>query len=395
MSNEIARQIIMASLFTPRANGRWGLPMLGEADPGVGKSSITEYDVRSYGMEPITLIGSLRPAEDFLGFPKVSQDGRSFEYIPPAWAVKANEMGRAVVFFDEFTAGQSPRTFAAMLRIILEGEVGEFSLPKGVRFIGMCNPADQSPGGQELPLPLANRFGHIKWPTPSSEDWVNYLMSPASDGKPPEAKFDPDKKEAEVMDKWHDNFSWAVGMFAGAMRNAPDLLHKVPARDSDQATKGWSSPRSNEFAVRALASSRIHKLDALATEMFVEAFIGHPAASTLFQHINTQDMPDAVDVLDGKAKWKYDPKRLDITYSLLVTMTRLVCNPDQKNNDVRVENYWKSVEPIVSDAPDLMAQHVEAVYYSRNKALKKHPTLKKSLTKLAPILRNAKVSVNK
>lgn len=390
MSNEKVRNILKAAFFTPRANGRWGLPMLGESDPGVGKSSIVEYDSKSYGLKPITLIGSLRPPEDFLGFPKVSSDGQSFEYIPPKWAVEAAEAERAVVFFDEFTAGQSARTFSAMLRIILEGTVGEFQLPKGVRFVGMCNPPDQSPGGQELPLPLANRFGHLTWSLPSTDDWVNYLMSSASSGHEPELKFDPEQEEKRVMKNWEDTFAWAVGIFAGVFRSNGELLHNVPEQDNAQATKGWSSPRSNEFAIRALAASRVHGLSEIEQEEFISAFVGPAAAGTILQWMRTQDLPDAIDILSGKIDWQHDSRRLDITYALLTTMTRMVTQADAPKS--YPGNFWKAVNPIIEDSPDLITQHVSTIVKSPNKELKKHPDTVKTLKKLAPVLRNARVS---
>ncbi len=383
------RNIMKAALYTPRSNGRWGLPILFESDPGVGKSSTTEENARSWDLKPITIIASLRPPEDFLGFPMVAEEGEFFSYKPPRWVKEATDAKRALVFFDEMTAGMSGRVFAAMLRIILEGVVGEAVLPKGVRFVGACNPPEQSPGGQDLPMPLANRFGHFKYETPTVQEWTAWLMeADLQQGGTTDVEFNAEDEEKRVMAAWTEAFAWASGVWAGAVNANTEVLHKPPSVNSKDASHGWPSPRSNEFACRALASSRVHGLSDVEQDEFVAGFIGPAAAGQIMHFMRNQDLPAAVDVLDGKVKFKHDKRRYDRTIAVVQSCVKLVTPADAPRRKERAGNLWKLLEDVAKDAGDLVVPTITPLYKAK---LTSVAEAKPVLRKLAPVLAAAGV----
>lgn len=105
--------------------------------PGGGKSRLIESIAAAYGRPCEVVIGSIREASDFAGLP-VRTDG-VVVFSPPAWARRAAEQGHSVVFVDELTAA-APQVQAAMLRTVLEREVGDLSLPDGVAVVAAANP---------------------------------------------------------------------------------------------------------------------------------------------------------------------------------------------------------------------------------------------------------------
>lgn len=384
------RQLLKAAWFTPRQNGRWGLPILIEDDPGTAKSSILADDSRRAGLNPIVLIASLRPPEDFLGFPMVGKDADYFSYKPPKWVADCMETPRSMVFFDEFTAGQSARVFAALLRIILEGVVGEVELPKETRFVAACNPPDQSPGGQDLPLPLANRFGHLRWDgvvTPDS--WGEWMLTGSREKV--EAEMSAEDEEKRVLASWDEAYSLSSGVWAGAVRKLPSLLRNLPDVNDPSASKAWPSPRSNEFACRAMASAKVHGLSEAARDEFISAFIGVPAAAELLTYMRHLDLPDPDDVLDGKVKFKHDGRRLDRTVAILNSCVARVAPKDAPKRQARAEKLWEICEAVVKQAEDLVVPLVEPMYKAR---LIQYGCGKAVLRQLAPALTEAGVMGN-
>ena len=104
--------------------------------------------------------------------------------VPPQWAVRCLE-GKWIVFFDELTTvGLSVQ--AAMLRIMAEGWVGEFELPKTIWMCAASNPPGIAANGTELEVPMANRMIHLPWISPE-ESYEEGLMNGM---KFPEPEFD-------------------------------------------------------------------------------------------------------------------------------------------------------------------------------------------------------------
>ena len=150
-----------------------GVPVLLWGDPGTGKTHTIEAFARSAGWGTVSVIASIHDPTDFAGLPVRTEAGVVFE--PPAWARRTAEAdGMSLVFFDEVNTA-TPATQNALMRVVLEGRVGDLELGEGVRFAATANPPSQNSAAWDLSAPLANRFAHLERPV-SFEDWkAGYL----------------------------------------------------------------------------------------------------------------------------------------------------------------------------------------------------------------------------
>lgn len=137
-----------------------GQPVLFWGAPGDGKTRVVKQVAEQLGYCCEVMIDSVRRASDFGGPPM--RAGDCVSCVPPRWALRCIEHENAVAFFDELTTA-APSVQAAMLRVVLEGEVGDPTLPKSVAMVAAANPPDVAAGGEDLTAPLANRFCHVTW----------------------------------------------------------------------------------------------------------------------------------------------------------------------------------------------------------------------------------------
>jgi MoxR-like ATPase len=79
-----------------------------------------------------------------------------------------------MLFFDEISTAP-PAVQAALLRVVLEREVGDLSLPPSVSIVAAANPPERTVGGWDLTAPLANRFCHLQWEH-RRDDWVDGML---------------------------------------------------------------------------------------------------------------------------------------------------------------------------------------------------------------------------
>ena len=371
--------ILRAAVMTPGQNGRWGLPILIEGEPGTGKTSRISNEVATpTGMHLETLIASIREPADFLGFP--IPDGNTVSYASAGWAVEMLEREGGLVFLDELNTAP-PAVQAALLRVVLDGVVGDTELPERTRFIAAQNSSEDAAGGWDLAPPLANRFGHLKWSAPDVEAWSNWLCGDFEESSG--SAVNAEELESEVMRQWPDAWARARGMVTGFLRRRPELLHKMPNSDDPQRGKAWPSARSWENATRALAASMIHGLDDDSRDCFIGAFVGEGAAFEFVTWVHESDLPDPVEVLEGRVTFVHDPYRLDKTAAVLNSCVGFVIPEDSANRDARAEVLWGILADMVDDAADLVLGPARMLARAR---LTKTGPARKALAKLQPIL---------
>jgi hypothetical protein len=337
-------KIIKTLLFTPRARGRWGLPMLFEGSPGIGKSSRIESPESTSGMSVWTLIATIREPSDFLGLPMPSGgDGSSVHvrYAPPSWAMEAAECGRAVVFFDEINSAP-PAVQAALLRVILDGAVGDYQLPGGVRFVAAQNNVSEAAGGHVLAPPLANRFGHFDWHAPTADEWAAWLAT-ARDSQALSLE-EPEALEARVLEVWPNHWARARGLVAGYIRSNPSALTRRPEPGNPNLSRAWASPRTWEMAARAMAGAWSHGISDEDSIELVAAFVSLGSAATFYEWVEGAKIPSVTDLLDGRISWRPSIKRLDVTFAVVTGGIALLSADETKAGDTyltRVENFYK------------------------------------------------------
>lgn len=337
--------IIKTALFTPGLNGRWGLPLLFEAEPGCGKTTVLKN--LGVGLPAIVLLGSIRDAADIGGV--MTLVGDTAKLALPSWADEARKLGRCVVVLDELTTA-APSTQAAMLRVVNEGVVGDTELPPGVRFLAACNSVEDAAGGFDISAPMANRFGHLPWDAGDAGDWAGWLLgahTPAPEG-------DAEALEAWVMSRWDAAWAQARGMVGAFIQRRPALLHKKPNANDPRASKAWSSRRTWELATRALAGSLVHGLDADDTDTLMASFVGSGPIVEFRAWARMADLPNPADVLDGTVSFTHDHRRADRTQALLLGCAALVAPTNAKDRDLRGAQFWRIVEHVIdANAGDL------------------------------------------
>jgi len=331
---EKTKQLLKISLFTPGLKGRWGLPTLFMGKPGIGKSHVIEALCGSEGLLCKTLVASIREPADFAGLPvPVTQGKETFiHYAPPAWTSDflIEGDGRGVIFLDEITTC-APAVQAALLRLVLDGALGDYTLSKGVRFISAANSTEDAAGGWDLSAPLANRFGHLNWELPEVEDFEGYLIDECGDemfsSKGNGSEIDSSiakKEEQRVIKAWPESFARAKGKVIGFLRARREFMFKMPEAGKKSRSAAWPSHRTWEMAVRASAGCEVHKATQTVHDDFIAAFVGSGPAREFRTYLKQADLPDPADVLDGRVKFKHNPKRIDISAAILAGCAALV-----------------------------------------------------------------------
>lgn len=388
--------------FTPGVRGRWGLPALFEGPPGDAKSSKIEGQALDDGLMCKTLVGSVREPADFNGLPipNLSKDGQitSVAMAPQSWALDLEIEGRGVIFLDELTTCP-PAVQAAMLRLVLDGALGDHILPIGVRIMAACNPVGQAANGYGITLPMANRFGHYQWPATEATDWVQWLTGdsdpfsrgvkdPATDSE--KRLSTAEAEEARVLALWPDAYSVARGAVSGFLQHIPGHLHKMPKKGDPSGSKAWPSPRTWEMATRALAGGKIHGLTESDHDEMVSGFVSAGVYGEFKTWLENTDLPHPADVLDGVIKFKHDRRRLDRTFAVLSGCTALVCPEKSAKRADRSEKLWSILGEIASDdqVQDLTIPAARALVGARLSASK---PAREVLTKINPLLMAAGV----
>lgn len=386
------RNILKAAWFTPGLNGRMGLNLLLEGPPGSGKTSELRQEADALGFFAFAemgrrqyeaIIASIRAPQDFAGLPIPTKDG-SVEMRAFGWATRVAAQPRGVVLLDELNTAP-PAVQPAILRVVLEGVVGDLELPAGVRFVAAMNKTADAAGGWDLAPPLANRFGHIRWEAPSVDAWSDWLLGgdhwflggSGSAKTQRQPAFDAAAEEARVMRAFPEPFARASGLVAGFLRARRELLHKQPPEGHPDASKAWPSPRTWEMAVHALAGAEVHGLPAADTDELVAAFVGTGPAGELIEYARKAELPNPADVLDGTVKFTPDA-RLDRTAAVLMGCAALVTPIDAAKRQKRAAALWKLLDEVGEKSADLTVAPVRAVAKAAQGQPKEH-----DLTRLA------------
>lgn len=346
--NEL-KNVLRAALFTPGFDGRWGLPLLLIGDPGIGKTSTLKAEARAAGLASKVLIGSVCDPTDFGGIPAQPVDGGRFvRTLLPSWVedVAGWQQG-GVLVLDELTS-VPPAQQAAMLTLALDGALGDYRLDPKVRIVAACNPPEQAVGGGSLPMPMANRFGHLTVLPAAIDEWANILRGGAA-----AVACDPADTEADVLAVWDAAYSHAQAIVVSFLRRRPELRQATPKVGSADAEGAWASLRSWEFAMRGFAAARVHGLTDTERDSLIAAFVGTKAALEFTTWLRDADLPEPADVLDGKTQWVPNAFRPDQTQAVLASCEALVTNDKSSLRIERARRLWTLLGSMTT-MPDLI-----------------------------------------
>lgn len=380
--------LIKAALFTPSPEGAWGLPLLLWGPPGIGKTHIIKGICRQYGLPLERLSPGERGEGQFGVVPVPGADG-FLHYPAPAWAAKIDKGG--VLFVDEINTA-APALQAPLLGLIQLRTLGSHEFGPRVRTIAAANETKDAAGGWNLAPALTNRFGHLDVEGLAAGEWAvsflgRFAAAPVADG----AGFDALAEEARVLAAWGPADAHARGLIAGFVQRRPDLLHKQPAKGSNE--KAWPSRRSVDYAAHALAGAIVHGLSAVESDEFVASFVGNAWLGEFARWRHDADLPDAGAVLDGTVKFTHSDARLDRTLAVLGACAALVAPEGAPNRKARAGACWKLLETVIKDAGDCVIPAARVLIGARL-IFPVIPEAKPVLSRLQPLLEAAGIVGN-
>jgi hypothetical protein len=147
----------------------------GLSDSGVLTTYATANDVPvNDRFEMIDIRLSQLEPTDLRGIPvPVTIDGKT----NVTWAIPSSYPTgnkKAILFFDELPNG-APSVQAACYQIVLDGKLGEYTLPDNTIVIAAGNRETDRGASFKMPTPLMNRFVHLEMAV-DFEDWCDYAI---------------------------------------------------------------------------------------------------------------------------------------------------------------------------------------------------------------------------
>lgn len=323
-------KIIHTGFFCPREfnlDGEldWGAPLYFIGPPGATKTTklsrfTKQFVTRSGGKVPFEGMKPGARGDGQFGVIPVpvpfNVNGKEvtvLDYPPPRFMVDKFASGVGLVLVDEMTTAP-PALQPALLGLTHEKEIGTWRLPPRVRVFGAGNAVSEAANGTEIPMPQANRFIHIPWPDPSAQEIANYMSAGITDDNSKPVVIED--VERRVLEAWPTVFPNISGMIAGFLHKRPSLVRNQPPPESPDASGAWASPRTWMFAAQLYAAAKIHECNAVETELLISGALGHGVMQELEAYRSKLDLPDPLELLDGK-EFRHDPYRLDRTVAVL------------------------------------------------------------------------------
>ena len=282
-----------------------GQPVLLWGSPGEGKSAMIAQLAEQLGRPCEVVIGSVREASDFAGLPM--RVGDSVTFVPPRWATRCIDRPDTVVFFDELTTA-SPPVQAAMLRVVLEREVGDLRLPDTVSIVAAANPPELSAGGDDLAAPLANRFCHLDWEA-TVGDWISGMLRGWAPAPLPLVPATLGPHEL----RWRS-------LLVGFVTARPSILRQVPTDVVSQG-RAWPSPRAWDAAHRLAAAADAAGASRAVRAALVTGLVGEAAAIEFLRYADDIDLPDPELLLANPSALATDSRADQLLASLASVVT--------------------------------------------------------------------------
>lgn len=316
------------------------LPVLLWGEPGIGKTAALTQLAESLDLPLTTVIASVHEPSDFSGLPVLGDDpaAQGVPMAPPDWAVKLARAGRGLLFLDELSTAP-PAVQAALLRLVLERQIGALTLPPGVRIVAAANPRSSAADGWELSPPLANRFVHLQW-THDHDVVVRGLGGTWPRATLP--RLDPEKLPEAV--------AFARRAVCALLAARPKLVHQMPTTETRRGG-AWASPRSWDMTLRLIAFATAADASRDVLSLLVRGTVGDGPGFELLTSIDRMDLPDPELLLADPAAADL-PERGDLRQAVLDGVVAAVRRrPDKSRWDAAWELLAKAV---ATGAPDLV-----------------------------------------
>ena len=260
--------------------------------PGIGKSELVEGIVEAHPGNNLMIDMRLALMEptDLRGYPFRNPATNQMEWAPAAdlpTMEQAELYDLIVLFLDELNSAP-PSVQAAAYQLILNGKIGQYTLPSNVRIVAAGNRETDRGVTYRMPAPLANRFRHINMDI-NFDDWQQWAVNNS---------VHPD----------------VVGYLTYSKGDLFDF-------DAKSSSQSFATPRSWTFVSEMLGALGFDSADNFEQKAEIAGAIGEGMAIKFVEHRKVaKHLPNPTDVIDGKAK-KLDNKvssELSAKYSLVV-----------------------------------------------------------------------------
>lgn len=243
------------------------------------------------------------------------------------------------MFLDELTTA-APSVQAAMLRVVLEREVGDLRLPPTVAFVAAANPPELSAGGDDLSAPLANRFCHLDWEADPA-GWSTGMLR----GWAPRPVPVVPAAFAAHRDRWR-------AIVVGFIRSRPATLRQVPTDVVGQG-RAWPSPRTWDRAHVVAAAADAAGAGRDVIRLLVAGLLGQGPAIELLRFADELDLPDP-ELLLAEPDLLPTDSRVDLLLAALAGVTAAVAG------DLSLDR-WEAAWRVLSVACDAGRADVAAM----------------------------------
>ncbi|MCF8160008.1 MAG: MoxR family ATPase [Polaromonas sp.] len=275
--------LVLEREFLSTAEGHH-TPVMLWGPPGVGKSQIVAQVGQCHQAPVIDIRLSQMEPSDLRGIP--FRVGDVVQWAVPALLPDAQRHGpRGVLFLDEITSAP-PAVSAAAYQLILDRRLGEYRVPDGWVIFAAGNRQGDRGVTYAMPAPLANRFSHFEV-TVNLDDWASWAYDNGIDER-----------------------------LIGFLRFKPELLFAFDAARTLAGEMAFPSPRSWEFAHRALqkfGDSPQLLVGALT------ACVGQAAGVECGAFINSLDrLPDLDAITEGRDADV--PTEIDLQYAVAAAL---------------------------------------------------------------------------
>lgn len=287
-----------------------GIPVHWQGDPGIGKTAVINAVAAMMKRSLTTIIASLREPADFGGYPVPAhnEQGSTLEFLPIGQIKRASDTD-GIIFLDEVTC-TSPRTQAALLRLVHERYCGDFKLSDGVTFVLASNPAEQAAGGFDIAGPLANRMVHMHASVDANQ-WCDGMVSGFTMPQLP-----------QVKDDWRKLVPEMRSIIASFIHTFPTKLLMLPKAESEMSG-AWPSPRTWDMAATLMAACKSAGVNGEIQTELLAGCVGPGAALEFLTWFKDLDMPDPEALIKDPDSFKL-PERLDKAYAVLTSISAAV-----------------------------------------------------------------------
>jgi hypothetical protein len=290
------------------------VPALAEGGTGEAKTQWVQQLAAAIEFDFYPLIGSCHAPEDFGGIPFPVYDEGHVVLLPMKW-VRKTMQPRQLIFIDEVTTiPQQVRPVA--LSMLTERRIGETYLHPDTIICGACNPPELAPNAAPLEKSLLNRFYHHKWEIPRTS-WLEGMRRDQSF---------PTPAVPVLPDNWLTYRGKWSALHANFIEAKPSML--VHEHSMEDERKSFPSPRAIQKAALLLAGAEAVDAPAETYVELLSGMVGEEYATEFFAYCASVELYDPEDIVEGRAKVKWDKTRFDV----------LACLPSAVLGAIRKEN---------------------------------------------------------